>query len=273
MVTHAGKPKWPLLADGRAAGRHRDTGQRPVLPLLVREPVHGGPEETIRIVFPGREEWRRRGVRRLLNRIRQPVLAWIVAVAVLGGLALLGITGLGAKTAAHSPAPLLAMVPAPVAVPATTSSPSASRQRHRRRQTVTATRQRTPRQPGSATATAPASTPASHRPASPRGNTPAVLVRYFVNGVTGATFHGEIDVVNNGRQPVAGWQIVLALEGDEVTSVQNASGFDSNGILLMQPATSTEVVPPDGGTLRVFFAAQGPRTVPFACAFNGISCQ
>jgi eukaryotic-like serine/threonine-protein kinase len=203
------------------------------------------------------------------------VLAWSVAAVVLGGLALWGVTERGAgQTTAQRPAPLPAMVTAPVTAPSTPSSPSPARQRQRSgRKTAAATGHRTLRQPSTAPATRPASTPAAHRSASPRTTAPAVLVRYLVDGVSGAAFQGEVDVVNNGRKPLAGWQIVIALEGDEVTAVQNASGITSNGILLMQPAASTEVVPPDGGTLRVFFAAHGPRTIPLACAFNGIDCQ
>lgn len=256
VVTRPRKPEWPLPARN----------------------MRDGPEETIHIAFPDRPDWwRPRGLRHLLTRIRQPVLAWIVAAAVLGGFALWGVTGPGSgRTTAKSQVPLPAMVPAPVSVPATASSPgkpNAARKRHHSRRTATtATGQPTPRQSGTEQVR-PAPRPASHPSASSRGNSPAVVVRYFVDGVSGARFQGEVDVVNNGRQPLAGWQIVVALDGDEVTAIQNATGFDSNGILLMQPATSTEVVPPDGGRLRVFFVAQGPRTIPLACAFNQINCQ
>jgi hypothetical protein len=238
------------------------------------------------MAFADPELWRqRRGWRHPLIRIRRSALAWIAAVVILGGFALLGVTGPSSgKTSAKSPAPLPAMVPAPVTVPVSKSSLGTKvtvRHRPRPRRTAkTAAGQRSQRQPGAAatapaTATAPAATPAPHSSASTQRSTPApaVLVRYFVDGVSGGTFQGEVDVVNNGRQPLAGWQIVVALEGDEVTAVQNAVGFDSNGILLMQPAASSEIVPPDGGTLRVFFAAKGPRTIPLACAFNSVSCQ
>jgi len=56
-----------------------------------------------------------------------------------------------------------------------------------------------------------------------------------------------------------------------VTAVQNAGGLVSHGILLLQPADVAEVVPP-GGTLNVFFVAEGVETTPAACAFNGIAC-
>lgn len=241
MVTHARR------ANGRAAGRHRDA------------------------------RWRH-----VFAKLRQPVLAWIVAAAVLGGFALLGVTQPGSgKTSAPRPVP--AMLPAPVTVPDSTSSPgNADPARHRPlrnrplRHRVAATGQRTPRQPAATVApTGPASAPptASRPPAAPHDGGPAVLVRYFVTSVSGTAFQGEVDVVNNGRQPLAGWQIVLGLEGDQVTAVENASGFVSNGILLMQPDSSSEVVPPDGGTLRVFFAANGSQTMPLACALNEINCS
>ncbi len=261
-----------------------------------------GPEETIHIAvpiaFPERADWRQpRGWRHRLARIRQPVLAWIVAAAVLGGFALWGIAGSGSgfgsgsgsgsggsTGSAKSLVPLPAMVPAPAATSSPSDPAAAGKRRPSRRPATTAAGQPAPGQsakehvPSSASAARPTAhpSPQSSPPRSsprPRNNIPTVVVRYFVDSVSGARFQGEVDVVNNGRRPLAGWQIVVALEGDEVTAVQNASGFDSNGILLMQPATSTEVVPADGGTLRVFFTALGPRTIPLACAFNQVNCQ
>jgi hypothetical protein len=82
-----------------------------------------------------------------------------------------------------------------------------------------------------------------------------------------------VQVVNNGAQPIGGWQVIIALPGDTVRSVRNASGYVSNGILLLQPAAASQVVPPSGGTLNVFFVVQGPQTAPQACAFNGIACR
>ena len=99
-----------------------------------------------------------------------------------------------------------------------------------------------------------------------------ISVRYFVPSESGVGFEGEVVVVNNGPQALSGWQIVVALEGDTVTSVENASGFVSNGILLMQPAAGAQAISPNGGTLRVFFTAEGAQTTPLACAFNGIAC-
>jgi len=97
-----------------------------------------------------------------------------------------------------------------------------------------------------------------------------------------------VQVVNNGTAPIAGWQIVIALPADTVTSIRNADGYVSHGILLLQPASAAsaasttsaasatgaaQVVPPHGGTLNVFFTAAGTQTGPEACAFNGILCR
>jgi len=112
---------------------------------------------------------------------------------------------------------------------------------------------------------------AGYMPGTPRPE-PKVVVRYLVDSRRAGGFEGQIHVVNNGTQPIAGWQIVIALPGDTVTSIRNASGFASNQILLLQPAEAGQVVPPGGGTLDVFFAADGTETTPAACAFNGILC-
>ena len=99
-----------------------------------------------------------------------------------------------------------------------------------------------------------------------------MVVRYLVDSQGFGGFQGQVHVVNAGTQPIAGWQIVVALPDDTVTAVQNAGGFVSHGILLLQPADAAEVVPPGGGTLNVFFVAEGTETIPAACTFNGITC-
>ena len=98
-----------------------------------------------------------------------------------------------------------------------------------------------------------------------------MVVRYLVDSQSFGEFQGQVHVVNDSTQPIANWQIVIALPDDTVTAVQNAGGLVSHGILLLQPADVAEVVPP-GGTLNVFFVAEGTETTPAACAFNGIAC-
>ena len=109
----------------------------------------------------------------------------------------------------------------------------------------------------------------SSRTTSPK---PKVVVRYLVDSQGFGGFQGQVRVVNDGTQPIAGWQIVIALPDDTVTAVQNAGGLVSHGILLLQPADAAEVVPSGGGTLNVFFVAEGTETIPAACTFNGIAC-
>jgi mannan endo-1,4-beta-mannosidase len=98
-----------------------------------------------------------------------------------------------------------------------------------------------------------------------------VVVRYLVDGQWPGGFQGQVQVVNHGARPIAGWQVVVAVPGDTVTSVWNASGFVSDHLLLMGPASAAQVVPP-GGTLDVFFVAAGAETTPVTCAFDGTLC-
>ena len=97
-------------------------------------------------------------------------------------------------------------------------------------------------------------------------------VSYLVDREWADGFQGQVRIVNNGTQSIAGWQAVIALPRDRVTWFWNAGGFVSHHIMLLQPASAAEVVPAGGGTLNVFFTATGPETTPAACAFDGISC-
>jgi len=103
------------------------------------------------------------------------------------------------------------------------------------------------------------------------GSGPQVVVSYVVDREWAGGFQGQVRVVNNGTQPIAGWQAVIALPRDRVTWFWNASGFVSHHIMLLRPLSADEVVPA-GGTLNVFFTATGPETTPQACAFDGIYC-
>jgi hypothetical protein len=107
----------------------------------------------------------------------------------------------------------------------------------------------------------------------PAARQQAVAVTYLVASQGSEGFQGEIQVINNTRQPIADWQLVVALDDDAVTSFTNATGYFSNGILLLGPSTAAQVASPDGGVLDIFFVAQGTQTTPAACAFNGIPCR
>jgi Cellulose binding domain len=133
--------------------------------------------------------------------------------------------------------------------------------------------------PKPATQKPPTQSPATQSPAtqspatqSPATQSPAVVVRYLVTSRGPAGFEGEIQVTNNTAEPIGNWQIVVTLYDDAVTSVTNADGFFSSGILLLSPASPAQVVPPDGGVLDVFFTADGFQTIPAACAFDGTYC-
>jgi hypothetical protein len=128
--------------------------------------------------------------------------------------------------------------------------------------------------PGAATQVSTGRGTGNSSPHSPRHARPApkLLVRYLVDRQWPDGFQGQVQVVNNGAQPIADWQVVVALPGDTVTSFSNASGYVSDHILLLQPASAAQVVPPGGGTLDVFFAASGAETAPAACAFNRTLC-
>jgi hypothetical protein len=120
-----------------------------------------------------------------------------------------------------------------------------------------------------AASTAPAVTPSSAAASAQQ----AVAVKYLIVGQAdgGFQFEGEVSVVNEGSAPISGWQITVALPDDQFTAVSGASGYVSNHILLMQPEPGSGPLEP-GGSLRVFFAAQGPEMTPRLCAFNNTIC-
>lgn len=101
---------------------------------------------------------------------------------------------------------------------------------------------------------------------------PALVVTYRLDSQGDGGFQAEVDVTNNGSQPISGWQIVVALPEDTFQSWWNATGYVSNHILLLYQPASSGPIPADGGTLRVYFVASGPQTTPVVCGFNGTSC-
>jgi len=271
----------------RAGGRHRDTGgwgppDRPSLLLfdylesgsfghLGRATSRAGSRRR-----GSRQVWRLRdGVRRASADGRvlvSVVLAGIVAAVLVGIYVPLRSTW--ASPGQRPPAPSAApQVPAPSAaspVPATPMPKPAKTVRPRpARRTAPPPRQAAMMPaPSTAPATRPAAR-ASHAVAAPK---PAIIVRFIINSQGIAGFEGQVQVINNTAQPIAGWQIVVALPGDRVVTVTNASGFVSNGILVLQPAFGAPPIPARGGVLNVFFIAVGPQTTPGACAFNQIPC-
>lgn len=171
----------------------------------------------------------------------------------------------GEGTATHG-IPLPALAPIPTAVAGGPGKRPAKKRAALRHPAAAIPPASQPQGPGPAQAA-----PTPRVSSSAANREPAISVRYLVPSQSFVGFEGEVVVVNNGQEPLSGWQIAVALEGDTVTSVENASGFVSNGILLMQPTPGAPAVQP-GGTLRVFFTAEGTQTTPLACAFNGITC-
>jgi Cellulose binding domain len=121
------------------------------------------------------------------------------------------------------------------------------------------------------TSPSPAATSTIAASPSPMSGQPKVTVSYTVDEQVGDRFQAEVDVTNGGSSPIADWQIVVALPDDQVTAFANATGYVSNHILLLQPASSGSAIA-SGSTLRVSFAATGIETVPVVCAFNNITC-
>jgi Cellulose binding domain len=98
-----------------------------------------------------------------------------------------------------------------------------------------------------------------------------VTVNYLIAAQDDGQFEGEVTVANNGSAPISGWQIVVALSADQITSFSGASGYVSNDVLLLQPSSDADALAA-GGTLSVYFTAVGPQTTPDVCTFNSVSC-
>jgi hypothetical protein len=213
--------------------------------------------------------------RRTFTLVVSATLAGITGAVVFGSIAPLHSTGMthGEHGAAGSRPPQASApwTAVPQGSPSMWVTSPPSRRTGQGRSAKPSGRALTPQSaaPGSWTSTGTRSATS----ASSAWSGPDVQVRYIVDGQGISGFQGQVQVINYGTQPIADWQIVIALPDDTVTSISNASGFVSHGILLMQPAVVGEVVPPDGGTQNVFFVAQGFETAPVACAFNGISCS
>lgn len=271
----------------RAAGRHRRhlSAQRPQSLLLLEYSAGEGP----RGVYLNSSALVRD--RRAFAVALSAALAGVTAAAAFGIIAPLHSTGMaGGQHGTAGGRPPQASAPwsaAPLGSPsgqATARNPSrpatpSGRPRRTgaaRRSTRPPGQVPTPRT-GPTASTVPGTSTRTRTSAAARSSSGTarpeskVVVRYLVDGQSFGEFQGQVQVVNDGMQPIANWQIVIALPDDTVTAIQNAGGLVSHGILLLQPADVAEVVPP-GGTLNVFFVAQGAETTPAACAFNGIAC-
>lgn len=296
----------------RAAGRHRWrlSAQRTQSLLLLEYPGGEGPPWVYlnsgvvpngrRLFSPGPASVNirrgmgpgpvggRRAIRTALVRDRRAFtlavsagLAGVAAAVVFGIISPLHSTWMtGSRPGTAGGLPPQASAPwsaAPLGSPsaqATQPSPAESATPSRpARRTRAATSPRAGGQaPAPSTSTGTTASTASHSSSGTAAPKPKLVVRYLVDSLWFGGFQGQVQIVNDGTQPIADWQIVIALPDDTVTGVQNAGGLVSHGILLLQPADADEVVPP-GGTLNVFLAVAGTETIPAACAFNGIACN
>ena len=278
----------------RAGGRHRDTGgwgppDRPSLLLLdyLESGSFGGHLGHVghlghaavpaRGCRRGSRRFRRlrSGVRRVSadGRVVAAVMLASIVAAVLAGISV-PLRSTWASPGHRPPVPSRApQAPAPSAtspVPAT-PMPGPARTARPRPARPTATPERQAAMMP-ATSTAPATHAAARMsPAAAARKTP-IIVRFLINSQGIGGFEGRVQVVNNTAQSIAGWQIVVALPEDRVVTVTNASGFVSDGILVLQPTFGAPPIPARGGVLNVFFVAIGPQTIPGACAFNQIPC-
>lgn len=110
------------------------------------------------------------------------------------------------------------------------------------------------------------------KPTTTEAAAPTVVVTYRIDSHWGDGFQAEIEVVNNTSEPISDWQMAVALEDDTFTSWWNATGFVSNGILLLSPTSLEGPIAADGGTLQVFFVVRGFQTTPNDCGFQDYDC-
>jgi len=224
------------------------------------------------------------GLRRLVTDGRVLAVAAIVAVvlAVLVGTSVpLHSTqaGPGRPSATPSlapPSPGTTAAPSPTqATAAPSASPSA-------RSTASAgaagSNGATPR-PAAPAATAGMTAGASRAASAPATRAaqaaagPATVVVTFTVASRGTgLFEGDVRIVDNGATPLANWQVSVALPGDRIVAVANASGLVINGIMLLEPASGAAPIPARGGVLNVFLVAAGPLPVSGACTYNQAPC-
>lgn len=118
----------------------------------------------------------------------------------------------------------------------------------------------------------PASSAVATRAAQVAPAVSAVVVTFSVTSRSAGIFQGQVQIVNDGTKPLADWQVAVALPGDRVVAVANASGLIVRGILLLEPASGATPVPAGGGVLNVFFVAVGSQPVSGACTFDQVPC-
>ena len=268
------------VGDGRGQALRRGR-RRPFTTLLSLQPdlddLFLRPGDAVgRSREPAKHRARKkpRGINR--NRFLVAVSAVVVAVAAFfGGSALAGslkggppAPGHGARPQAPPPAIASASGSPPAIVSGSSPAPQSSQLRAVPAR-ATGTRPAVAHRSPVPTAASPAPTVAAS-PTATSGQ-PVVTVSYAVDEQAGDSFEAEIDVTNDGSSSISGWQILVALPHDQITELANATGYESNHILLLQPASSGSAIAP-GATLRVYLVARGTQTSPELCAFDNVIC-
>jgi hypothetical protein len=275
------------LETGQFPGRPAGGPGRPRPDTRARPGARGG---SVR----GRRRRRRlrklgSGVRRLTADRRVLTVAAIVAVAlaVLVGTSMpLRSTQAGPGrppaapstapqspgTSAASPSPAQPSVTSPAA--ASPSAPPGGTSPGAARSNGGGSRQATPAATtGTPAGASPASSAAAtHRVAQAAPAVSVVVVTFSVTSRGAGIFQGKVQIVNDGTKPLADWQAAVALPGDRVVAVANASGLVVHGILLLEPASGAAPVRAGGGVLNVFFVAVGSQPLSGACTFNQVPC-
>jgi hypothetical protein len=86
-------------------------------------------------------------------------------------------------------------------------------------------------------------------------------------------FQGQLTIVNHTGSPLNGWQITIALPGDQVDTVWNADWQKAQGNSVIMTAASYDQSIAPGASQAVNFVAQGSTTSPASCTFDGSACQ
>lgn len=195
--------------------------------------------------------------RRLISKREAAVVAALAVVIV-------AVTSVVVFRPHSSPAgltlPTIGIVPtfSPSATPSAT--PAA---------TKSVTPRATPPRTSAPTTTAPAQPPSSEPSTTPAAG---ITVTYQVVRRWYTGFEGEVSVVNDEPSSISGWTMAIGLPDDTFTSWWNATGYMSNGILVLSQPSWAGPIAADGGTLHVFFIASGQETTPTDCGFNTQDC-
>jgi hypothetical protein len=89
-------------------------------------------------------------------------------------------------------------------------------------------------------------------------------------------FDAAVTLTNQGRAPIAGWQLWLRYQTNDINHVWHAVWFPANTHApasgLIVPSHSQALLKP-GAVYRFEFQANGPAGSPIGCLFNGYHCN